>query len=335
MADMNAMSATQFPGFAELDAALADLRQGKLVAIPTETVYGLAADASNPDAVKQIFSLKGRPADHPVIVHIAGAEQLPDWASQVPDAAWQLAEAFWPGPLTLILPKPPRVTSLVTGGQETVGIRAPAHPLTHELLRQFGGGLAAPSANRFGHISPTTAEHVRGEFGHDCPRVLDGGACHVGVESTIVSLIGDTPKLLRPGGIPREAIEDLLGQTLEHHQSSKTAQIRASGLLDSHYAPRTPLWAGSLEQVHLAALQENQQGHKVALIALGSSNHLPEVLHTQCLPAEPEAYARLLYATLRSLDGQGFDTLLLQMPPDHPAWLAVRDRLTRAAHRHL
>lgn len=335
MADMTTLPASHFPGHADLAAALSDLQQGRLVAIPTETVYGLAADASNPDAVRQIFSLKGRPADHPVIVHIAGAEQLPDWASHIPDAGWQLAEAFWPGPLTLILPKQPSVTPLVTGGQDTVGIRAPAHPLTHELLRQFGGGLAAPSANRFGHVSPTTAEHVKGEFGTECPRVLDGGPCQVGVESTIVSLVGDTPKLLRPGGIPREAIEDLLGRTLEHHQSSKTAQIRTSGLLDSHYAPRTPLWAGSLEQTLVAAIQEIQLGRRVALIPLGTPNGLPEHCHIQPMPAEPDAYARSLYATLRNLDGQGFDILLVQMPPAHPAWLAVTDRLTRAAHRHL
>ncbi|MGL6041669.1 MAG: L-threonylcarbamoyladenylate synthase, partial [Deefgea sp.] len=206
------------PAIPDLSHALALLRAGELVGIPTETVYGLAADASQPAAVAKIFAAKGRPNDHPVIVHIAGIEQLSDWAQNIPDSAYQLANAFWPGPLTLILERQDHVSDSVTGGQNTVGLRAPAHPITHELLTQFGGGLAAPSANQFGHVSPTTAEHVRHEFTCDqLELILDGGACHVGVESTIVSLVGGVAKLLRPGGISRAAIEAVLGTAIEHH----------------------------------------------------------------------------------------------------------------------
>ncbi len=317
----------------QIEEALALLRAGELVAIPTETVYGRAADASSPQAVAKIFAAKGRPNDHPVIVHIAGVAQLDDWAIDIPEAARRLATAFWPGPLTLILKRKPGVPDAVTGGQDTVGLRAPAHPLTHELLVRFGGGLAAPSANKFGHVSPTTAEHVHQEFGPEVPLVLDGGPCRVGVESTIVSLAGDRPLLLRPGGIAREAIEAVLGERLEHHQKSATAKIRTSGLLDSHYAPRTRLITGSLEQ--LAAEVRKRPGQRLALVRLDQPGEpLPEV-STVVLPAEPEGYARALYATLRDLDSQKFDALLLENPPATPDWLAVNDRLMRAAHQRL
>jgi L-threonylcarbamoyladenylate synthase len=317
-----------------IDHALTLLRQGDLVGIPTETVYGLAADASNPRAVAKIFAAKGRPADHPVIVHIAGKEQLADWAMDIPDTAWQLANAFWPGPLTLILKRQPHVPDAVTGGQDTVGLRAPDHPLTQELLQRFKGGLAAPSANRFGHVSPTTAQHVREEFGNGVQLVLDGGACSVGVESTIVGLTGERPTLLRPGGIPREAIEALLGVELEHHQKNTTAKLRVSGLLDSHYAPRTPLTTGSLAALRKAAIEAAARGEPVALLALGHDFELPGVA-VAAMPADPADFARALYATLRRLDAQGFAALLMEMPPATPEWLAVNDRLNRAAHHRL
>ncbi|XZG71539.1 L-threonylcarbamoyladenylate synthase [Chitinibacteraceae bacterium HSL-7] len=315
----------------DLDLALERLASGELVAIPTETVYGLAADARNADAIAKIFALKGRPADHPVIVHIAGSQQLSDWAVDIPAAAYALAEAFWPGPLTLILPRHPDVPLAVTGGQDTVGVRAPDHPLTTELLTRFKGGLAAPSANRFGHVSPTTAQHVRDEFGAQCPLVLDGGACSVGVESTIVSLIGDTPKLLRPGGVPRTAIEAVLGQELEHHVHAATAKVRVSGLLDSHYAPRTLLISGCDDAIHAAASAAQSCGERVMVLTQASHHSLP----TTVLPGSPDAYARQLYATLRALDAGGFDALYLVLPPQTPEWLAVNDRLRRAAHKRL
>jgi len=316
-----------------IDEALALLKAGELVAIPTETVYGLAADAANPQAVAKIFSAKGRPNDHPVIVHIAGKDQIDDWAIDVPEAARKLASAFWPGPLTLILKRQPNVSDAVTGGQDTVGLRAPAHPLTHDLLVKFGGGLAAPSANKFGHVSPTTAEHVRQEFGTEVALVLDGGPCRVGVESTIVSLVGEKPLLLRPGGIPRKEIEKLLGQALEHHQQAATAKIRTSGLLDSHYAPRTRLVTGSLDQLADTA-QQAQKSH-LALIRFGMGKPFSNAQLTVEMPTEPEGYARELYATLRKLDSLHFDVLLLENPPSTPEWLAVNDRLMRAAHQRL
>jgi L-threonylcarbamoyladenylate synthase len=317
-----------------LDQALDLLSRGELVGIPTETVYGLAADAANPRAVARIFAAKGRPADHPVIVHIAGKAQLADWAVEIPETAWKLADAFWPGPLTLILKRQPHVPDAVTGGQDTVGLRAPSHPLAQELLQRFKGGLAAPSANRFGHVSPTTAQHVREEFGDAVQLVLDGGACEVGVESTIVGLTGEHPTLLRPGGVPREAIEALLGLELEHHQKNTTANIRVSGLLDSHYAPRTPLTTGPLATVTAAASDAAAKGEPVALLTLGSSPDLPGVALC-AMPATPADFARELYATLRRLDTQGFSALFMQTPPVTAEWLAVNDRLQRAAHHHL
>ncbi|MBV8656442.1 MAG: threonylcarbamoyl-AMP synthase [Burkholderiales bacterium] len=320
----------------DLDQALALLRAGDLVGIPTETVYGLAADARQPEAVAKIFALKGRPADHPVIVHIAGREQLSDWACDIPDAAWKLADAFWPGSLTLILKRQPHVPDAVTGGQDTVGLRAPAHPLTHALLQRFGGGLAAPSANQFGHVSPTTAAHVYAEFGDRVPLILDGGPCQVGVESTIVGLTGDTPTLLRPGGVPREAIEAVLGQTLVHHEKPSTAKVRVSGLLDSHYAPRTPLLVGDLRAIENEAYRRLETGGRVAVLHLSPLSGSVCGLDSHQMPDEPEAFARELYATLRQYDaGSRFDVLLLERPPQSAAWLAVNDRVKRATSASL
>ncbi|MEN9657011.1 MAG: hypothetical protein RL571_476 [Pseudomonadota bacterium] len=316
-----------------LDQALALLSAGELVGIPTETVYGLAADAAQPLAVAKIFAAKGRPNDHPVIVHIAGKEQLGDWASDIPEAAWQLCDAFWPGPLTLILKKQAHVSHAVTGGQDTVGLRSPAHPITHELLKRFGGGLAAPSANQFGHISPTTAQHVRDEFTYDVlSLILDGGACDVGVESTIVSLVGPKPVLLRPGGVPRSAIEAVLGQAIEHKKTTSAANIRVSGLLDSHYAPRTTLLTGTHAQIEAEAIRRS--GQKLAIVhtlALTKSISAQSVV----MPDNASDYAQVIYATLRDLDQQNLDAILLALPQGDPAWLAVHDRLGRAAHHKL
>lgn len=317
----------------DLDKALALLREGELVGIPTETVYGLAADAANPAAVAQIFALKGRPNDHPVIVHIAGSAQLADWAVDIPAAAYALAEAFWPGPLTLILKRKPGVSDAVTGGQDTVGLRAPAHPLTQKLLQRFGGGLAAPSANQFGHVSPTTAAHVRAEFGDALPLVLDGGPCQIGVESTIVGLTSDQPTLLRPGGVAAVDIEAILGKPLIHHQNTATAQVRVSGLLDSHYAPRTPLLTGSYPALCQALSEYDAQ--RTALILIGDHNDVPTAGLIRSMPDDADDYAQRLYATLRELDDGHFDTLLLELPPADATWLAVNDRLRRAATARL
>jgi L-threonylcarbamoyladenylate synthase len=306
--------------------AVAALRRGEVIGLPTETVYGLAADASNARAVAKIVALKGRPADHPLIVHIAGAEALPEFCREVPAQARALAQAFWPGPLTLILPRAASVPDAVTGGQDSVGLRCPAHPLALELLRAFGGGLAAPSANRFGHISPTSAAHVRSEFGDAVPVVLDGGDSEVGIESTIVDLVSSRPRILRPGRISREQIVEVLGVEVEDAPGADSP--RASGTLEAHYAPRTPMLLLAREQMEREATQQRALGQRVALLALGA---LPEGFAGEALPAQAQAYAHGLYAALRALDAGGAHLLLVQRPPEGLAWLAVHDRLRRAA----
>lgn len=309
----------------QLVEAVEALRRGELVGLPTETVYGLAADAANADAVRRIFALKGRPADHPLIVHLGEAAQMDAWAREIPPAARTLAQRFWPGPLTLILKRARGVQDVVTGGQDTVGLRVPAHPIALALLKAFGGGLAAPSANRFGHVSPTTAQHVREEFGEALPVVLDGGPCPVGIESTIVDLSSGTPRVLRPGRIGVDQLEGALGIRLE--AGAAAASPRVSGSLDSHYAPRTPaeLVAGATLAARRAALA--REGETVRLIALGP---LPADAQGLGLPAQPTEYARHLYAALRAMDAEGADRILVEAPPEGEAWAAVRDRLLRA-----
>lgn len=292
----------------DLDQALAVLRAGGLVAIPTETVYGLAADASNPVAVRRIFAVKHRPVDHPLIVHIAAAEQLRDWAGAIPPSAAALADACWPGPLTVLVPRAARVLDAVTGGLPTVGVRVPAHPLTLQLLERFGGGLAAPSANRFGRVSPTTADHVRDDLGDDVDFVLDGGPCPIGVESTIVDCTVDPPQVLRPGGIPSEQISALLDQVLGHSDGPS----RAPGMLESHYAPRC--------RVLLATTPAEAQ-------ALTAGRPGSEILGDTDLVR----YAQSLYSRLRDADDRHVDTLIAVLPPASGLGHAIRDRLTKAA----
>jgi L-threonylcarbamoyladenylate synthase len=300
--------------------AVAILRGGGLLAIPTETVYGLAADARNADAVAWIFALKGRPADHPLIVHIAGADRLDDWAMAIPEAARKLAAAFWPGPLTLILKKHADVPDTVTGGQDTVGLRSPDHALTLSLLRAFGGGLAAPSANRFGRISPTSASHVRDEFGENAPPILDGGPCTVGIESTIVDLSQNPPRILREGHIRREQLLPFLPDL---QSGLVSASPRVSGSLDAHYAPRTPMRMLERRRLIEAAADEPH----CVLLALDA---LPAKTQGLSLPAQPEAYAHGLYAALRELDSRDAACILIEQPPSGPDWLAVNDRIKRA-----
>lgn len=318
---------------AQISTAVSLLRQGKLVSFPTETVYGLGADAANPDAVRRIFALKGRPADHPLIVHLAAAEQLKEWAQEIPAVAWQLAAHFWPGPLTLILKKAPWVPPEVTGGQDTIGLRIPAHPLAIDLLQAFGGGLAAPSANRFGRVSPTRAAHVRDEFGDRLDLVLDGGNCKVGVESTILSLATEEPVLLRPGNISGGQLAEVLG-CRPLTGTTTAAGIRAPGLLPSHYAPRTPLTIEPHERLWSRARQLREQGLRVALMTLEKppADICPSG-QTQVIemPNRPQAYANRLYHTLRSLDRGSNDRLLVETPPQTEAWTAINNRLLRAA----
>jgi L-threonylcarbamoyladenylate synthase len=317
-----------------LAAAVGLLRRGELVALPTETVYGLGADATNEAAVRKIFALKGRPADHPLIVHLAAEARLDDWAAEVPDAARRLTADFWPGPLTMILRKSPRVPAIVTGGQDTVGLRCPAHPVAQQLLREFAkvgsGAIAAPSANRFGHVSPTTAQHVRDEFGPGL-LVLDGGACEVGLESTIVDLSRGHPVLLRPGAVTREAIGAVLGVM----PADRDAQApRASGTLAAHYAPCTPVVLVEASRLEQRVRDELRAGRSLAVLA---RSPWPGVMREvaagwwHVAPETAAAYGHDLYANLRSLDANAADLIVVEAPPAEPAWEAVRDRLARAA----
>ena len=303
------------------------LRAGGLVAFPTETVYGLGADANQPDAVRRIFRAKGRPADHPVIVHLASADQLPKWAREIPDAARRLAERFWPGPLTLILKRDPQVPDVVTGGQDTVGLRVPSHPIAAQLLAAFGGGIAAPSANRFGRVSATTAFHVRQELGTEVDYILDGGACPVGIESTILDLSSGAPVLLRPGHITLQEIESLLRTPVAR---AGAAAPRAPGTLKAHYAPRLPLRLVPGATLDAAIREEIVRG-PVAVLARHARPQRSAATLWMTAPLDAAEYARLLYAGLRQIDDSGCAAILVETPPDTPDWSAVRDRLMRAA----
>ncbi|HQR03074.1 MAG: threonylcarbamoyl-AMP synthase [Proteobacteria bacterium] len=311
----------------DIDTAVRLLRTGRLVALPTETVYGLGADASSPEAVARIFAAKGRPADHPLIVHIPAADHLDRWAREIPQAARLLAQRFWPGPLTLILKRQPQVPDAITGGQDTVGLRVPAHPLALQLLRAFDSGIAAPSANRFGRISPTTADHVREELGDRVDLVLDGGPCTVGIESTILDLSGPVYAVLRPGAITAQQIADTLGQAVS---GATPAAPRVSGSLEAHYAPTTPMELVPAGQLPARIDTLVSAGLRVAVLSQAAFAGNDKTLRQQA-PEDAAGYARTLYGTLRKLDHQGVARILVEAPPDTPEWLAIRDRLRRAA----
>ena len=360
--------------------AAALLASGGLIGLPTETVYGLAADASNLQAVARIFAAKGRPADHPVIVHLAHAGQIREWAIDIPAAAWTLAAAFWPGPLTLILKRAPHVHDAITGGQNTVGLRVPSHPLAHAVLDAFAqlrkqadaatpAGIAAPSANQFGHVSPTTAQHVRDEFGDTLDLVLDGGACEVGIESTIVDLSTGAARILRPGSITAEAVTAALGATLAASSAQQphpepvlagqpdaeagtlaaarsAAPSGAVPAADAAAAPATPRVAprvsGSLDAhyaprtrlliVEGAVLTGTLAAHAGQAIAVLSFSlaPMPGALHWRA-SREPRVYAHNLYAHLRAMDTSGSDVLMVEAPPKGVEWDGNNDRLRRAA----
>ena len=312
----------------EIERAVAVLRAGGLVAFPTETVYGLGADASNPAAVRRIFEAKGRPATHPVIVHLADAVQIANWAREVPEAARRLARRFWPGPLTVVLRRSSEVSSVVTGGQDTVALRVPSHPVALQLLARFGGGIAAPSANRHGRVSATTAEHVRREFGAAVDCVLDGGAAEVGIESTIVDLSGGQAALLRPGWITAAEIEQALGMPLRAPVGNAP---RAPGTLAAHYAPQTPLTLVEGDLLAELAATLTRQGKTVAVLALSEARPLLQGLQWIAAPRDAAGYAHALYSNLRALDAARCDAILVEQPPREAAWTAINDRLTRAA----
>lgn len=320
-----------------IQAAARKLEAGELVALPTETVYGLGADAENPQAVARIYAAKGRPANHPVIVHLAPDADVGYWAANVPPQARKLIDAFWPGPLTLILKRAVHIPDAVSGGQDSVGLRCPSHPVAQALLRAFKGGkggVAAPSANKFGHVSPTTAQHVRDEFGtgSDTPIgcILDGGQSEVGIESTILDLSRiDThgPVLLRPGHISAARIAEIIGVM---PRLPDAAAPRASGTLEAHYAPSTPVALVAPERLPDILERLSSAGRRAALIArVAQSQH---AVAQRKLSDEPAGYAHDLYAALREMDRAGADLILVEAPPADDAWQGVNDRLRRAAH---
>jgi L-threonylcarbamoyladenylate synthase len=316
------------------------LRRGGLVAFPTETVYGLGADATNAAAVAKIFAAKGRPPTNPLIVHVADAAAARRYATEWPPAAAHLAERFWPGPLTLVLPKSPDIVPAVTAGLNTVGLRVPDHPVALQLLREFGGAVAAPSANRSNRVSPTTAEHVREELGNEVDLVLDGGPCRVGIESTVLDLTTDRPTLLRPGGVSREQIEEVIGGVdVRDAAAGAAAPARSPGLQPMHYAPRTPAFRfESSRRQELDAELEAAKQRPITALLLGLSDGVVAEADDDrtapggrwFMPADADGYARWLYWMLRTADAQCAEQIWVEMPPDGPEWAAVRDRITRA-----
>lgn len=292
----------------QINKAAELLKAGKLVAFPTETVYGLGADATNSAAVRRIFEAKGRPSTNPLIVHVAGVMAAKRFAARWPHEARILAQQFWPGPLTLVLPKADEIVPEVSAGLNTIGIRMPNHPLTIQLLRAFEGALAGPSANKSNHLSPTTAQHVRDELGDSVDMILDGGPCSVGIESTVLDLSGDAPRILRPGAVTREQIEKLIGPIeVSRVLAEATKPLSAPGQLAVHYAPRSPAYR----------FERTQEIPKDAAI-----------LRVGLLSAA--GYAQQFYARLRELDAKRPAAIYIEMPPNEPLWAAVRDRIIRA-----
>ena len=310
-----------------IELAVQCLKNGGLVGMPTETVYGLGADASNPEAVKHIFAAKNRPANHPLIVHVASVLELQNWAQEIPASAFKLAEHFCPAPLALILKKRPEVSEIVTGGQNTVALRIPNHAVALELLRQFGGGIAAPSANRFCRISPTQASHVAEELGDDVDLILDGGACQIGVESTIIDLSSEKPTILRFGQITRTEIEAVLQTKVFIPDALSQTRVRTAGMMAIHYAPTTPaVLCGT--QFLLKKLQDEAQ--KIGVLTCGAKISATPNCTVIELPADSLIYAQNLYAKLRELDALKLDLIVVEKPPQNEAWQAINDRLSKA-----
>jgi len=312
----------------EIETAVQALRDGELVAFPTETVYGLGANAQNPAAVRKIFEAKGRPTTHPVIVHLDSQRYLHRWVSEVPELALRLAERFWPGPLTMVMPRAANVHDVVTGGQDTVAVRVPSHPMAQQLLTAFGGGIAAPSANRYGKLSPTRAEHVREELGERAKVILDGGECQIGLESTIVSFEDSSVRLLRPGAVTAAQIRQVAGELL---MGAGRAAPRVPGGTPSHYAPTTPMTIVPAGEIDAHAAAQSEGGRRVAVLA----QRLPLRAHKYVTwinaGRRPEQYGHDLYANLRTLDKAGCQRILVQDVPEGEPWDAIRDRLLRAA----
>ncbi len=312
----------------DIATAIALLKDGQIVAVPTETVYGLAADAKNPDAVRNIFVAKGRPASHPLIVHIASCAKIHEWADHISPLASILAKQFWPGPLTLLLHKKPTVNDVVTGGLPTIALRVPQHPLLLEILETLDTGLAAPSANQHKRLSPTTAQHVMDGLAGNIAAVLDGGPCSFGLESTIVDLTGSTPTILRPGPITQQMLEDTLGMVVlapEHHTE------HVAGNMVVHYQPRTQTVLMPLRALQEYLLAPENSTKKLAIMHYSSISLKATNVLFQVMPQDKAAYARAMYQVLHQLDKAGVEQILIETPPNNIAWRDVLDRLTKAS----
>ena len=311
----------------DINKAVKLLQSGECVAIPTETVYGLAADAMNPKAIQKIFTLKGRPQNHPLILHISHVNQLNDWVEEIPETAKKLTKAFWPGPMTLIFPVKKDIlkktyVKIITGNQDTIGIRMPSHPVTRKLLKLLDGPVVAPSANKFGHVSPTCVEHVKSEFGDKIKLILDGGQSLLGIESSIIDVTEIPARLLRPGPLSIPNIKKLSGVTVISAKSKKSPRV--SGNLKSHYAPRTT--------VKLFAKNIISKSNNTAVLAI--KNKFTKQYENSLfinMPKDPATYAKILYAVLRELDVLKLSAIYIELPPNKPEWAAIRDRLLRAA----
>ena len=321
---------------ASVHAAAAALQRGELLGLPTETVYGLAADSDNDAAVAQIFAAKGRPANHPLIVHVADSQAITRYAKEVPVFAQQLIDAFWPGPLTVILPRLPHAAKASTGGQDSVGLRCPSHPVAHAVLKACQQlqppvwGVSAPSANKFGRVSPTTAAHVATEFGGDL-LVLDGGACAVGIESTIVDCTRGVPVLLRPGAITRDDIARACGMRPLSKEELPAHTPRASGTLLAHYAPNAKVRLMDARQLQAALDMLGSEGQNIAVYHRSALRCASRGVHLRTMPAQALDTARELFGTLRDFDALGAQLIWIETPPDTADWEGVRDRLQRAA----
>ena len=307
-----------------IEEAAASLRAGGLVVFPTETVYGLGADALNPKAVARVFEVKQRPYFDPLIVHVADAAWLSDLAADFPPAARALADRFWPGPLTFVLPKTDRVPDLVTAGLPTVAVRMPRHPLAMDLIHRFGRPVAAPSANRFGHLSPSTAEDARSEVGEGVDMILDGGPCPVGIESTILSFVGDRPSLLRPGGLPLEEIEAVIGPVPPATEIGDRPQ--SPGRLPRHYAPCTPLQL-------VSTMPPSPYRDRAGLLSPGLVHDAAGFARVEILSeaGDPAEAASRFFSALRRLDGAGLEKIYAIAGPERGLWRAINDRLRRAS----
>jgi L-threonylcarbamoyladenylate synthase len=317
----------------DIYTAVTALRVGGIVAFPTETVYGLGADATSSSAVRKIYAAKGRPATNPSIVHVASIAAARRYAKSWPEAAEQLAAAFWPGPLTLVVEKSEQIVPEATAGRNTVALRVPNHPMALELLRAFDGPVAAPSANRSGKVSPTTAEHVRDELGGRVDVILDGGACQVGIESTVLDLSALRPVILRLGGLSRGHVESVIGP-VEVFNSNVAADeaARSPGLQAVHYSPTTPTFrfeAGDLNL--LTDWRRGHPGERMLILAPGDQSVPFDLAEVVVMPAQAEQYARQLYRVLHDADRGAAAVIWVQMPPDRPEWAAIRDRLIRAS----